>query len=93
MNQKFTLDSSCARLSFLKIAISSILVFTFSTVFSQKISTEEILNLVSCPLKKLDNVMHRRGFVYNGRINYHDTSAIIFGQRKPDSTRKQIEYF
>ncbi|HEU0064459.1 MAG TPA: hypothetical protein VFQ58_05490 [Flavisolibacter sp.] len=93
MNQKFTLNSSCARYLFLKITFSSILLLIFSNAFSQKISTEEILNLVSCPLKKLDNVMHRKGFVYNGRINYHDSSAIIFGQRKPDSTRKQIEYF
>lgn len=60
---------------------------------SQKFDADDILDLVNCPLKKLDNVMHKKGFVYGGRENFHDSAAIVFHQRKPDSTRKEILYF
>jgi hypothetical protein len=68
--------------------------FIFSTqAYCQKFDADDILDLVNCPLKKIDNVMHKKGFVYGGRENFHDSAAIVFNQRKPDSTRKQVYYF
>ena len=69
-----------------------ILLFNTET-FSQKLDSDDVLDLVNCPLKKLDNIMHKKGFVYAGRENFHDSVAIVFNQRKPDSTRKQVLYF
>lgn len=94
MSQISTLEIIYYRKYFFKAAfiVVSILFFNIPG-YSQKLDADDILDLVNCPLKKLDNTMHKKGFVYGGRENYHDSAAIVFNQRKPDSTRKQIHYF